>query len=53
MKEKKIWNKAYHNIQKLENYGENTRNSLLYLALEMLGIKDLHADDDTSHTGKA
>ena len=44
--------KAYRNIQELENYAENTQSSLLYLTLEILGIRDLHADHATNHTGK-
>ncbi|XP_057591331.1 NADH dehydrogenase (ubiquinone) complex I, assembly factor 6 isoform X2 [Hippopotamus amphibius kiboko] len=52
-KEKNLDDKAYHNIQELENYAENTQSSLLYLTLEILGIKDLHADHAASHIGKA
>lgn len=52
-REKNLDDKVYHNIQELENYAENTQNSLLYLTLVILGIKDLHVDDDTSHIGKA
>ena len=29
--------RAYHNIQELETYAENTQSALLYLTLEMLG----------------
>ncbi|XP_062935730.1 NADH dehydrogenase (ubiquinone) complex I, assembly factor 6 isoform X2 [Cynocephalus volans] len=52
-REKNLDDKAYHNIQELENYAENTQSSLLYLTLEILGIKDLHADHAASHIGKA
>ncbi|XP_057388144.1 NADH dehydrogenase (ubiquinone) complex I, assembly factor 6 isoform X2 [Balaenoptera acutorostrata] len=52
-KEKNLDDKAYRNIQELENYAENTQSSLLYLTLEILGIKDLHADHAASHIGKA
>uniref|UniRef100_A0A2K6M6P9 NADH dehydrogenase (ubiquinone) complex I, assembly factor 6 n=1 Tax=Rhinopithecus bieti TaxID=61621 RepID=A0A2K6M6P9_RHIBE len=45
--------KAYRNIKELENYAENTQSSLLYLTLEILGIKDVHADHAASHIGKA
>ncbi|XP_019487554.1 PREDICTED: NADH dehydrogenase (ubiquinone) complex I, assembly factor 6, partial [Hipposideros armiger] len=51
--EKNLDDKAYRNIQELENYAENTQSSLLYLTLEILGIKDLHADHAASHIGKA
>ncbi|XP_023599376.1 NADH dehydrogenase (ubiquinone) complex I, assembly factor 6 [Myotis lucifugus] len=52
-REKNLDDKAYRNIQELENYAENTQSSLLYLTLEILGVKDLHADHAASHIGKA
>lgn len=52
-REKNLDDKTYRNIQELENYAENTQSSLLYLTLEILGIKDLHADHAASHIGKA
>ncbi|XP_027259296.1 NADH dehydrogenase (ubiquinone) complex I, assembly factor 6 isoform X1 [Cricetulus griseus] len=52
-REKNLDDKAYHSIQELENYAENTQSSLLYLTLEVLGVKDLHADHAASHIGKA
>nr|XP_036851503.1 NADH dehydrogenase (ubiquinone) complex I, assembly factor 6 isoform X2 [Manis javanica] len=52
-KEKNLDDRAYCNIQELENYAENTQSSLLYLTLEVLGVKDLHADHVASHVGKA
>ncbi|XP_036193660.1 NADH dehydrogenase (ubiquinone) complex I, assembly factor 6 isoform X7 [Myotis myotis] len=52
-REKNLDDKAYRNIQELENYAENTQSSLLYLTLEVLGVKDLHADHAASHIGKA
>ncbi|XP_030880082.1 NADH dehydrogenase (ubiquinone) complex I, assembly factor 6 isoform X1 [Leptonychotes weddellii] len=52
-KEKNLDDRAYRNIQELENYAENTQSSLLYLTLEILGVKDLHADHAASHIGKA
>ncbi|XP_004680071.1 PREDICTED: NADH dehydrogenase (ubiquinone) complex I, assembly factor 6 [Condylura cristata] len=52
-REKNLDDKAYRNIQELENYAENTQSSLLYLTLETLGIRDLHADHAASHIGKA
>ncbi|XP_028919905.1 NADH dehydrogenase (ubiquinone) complex I, assembly factor 6 isoform X1 [Ornithorhynchus anatinus] len=52
-REKNLDDKAYSNIHELETYAENTQSSLLYLILEMLGIKDLHADHAASHIGKA
>ncbi|NP_001180807.1 NADH dehydrogenase (ubiquinone) complex I, assembly factor 6 isoform X3 [Macaca fascicularis] len=52
-REKNLDDKAYRNIKELENYAENTQSSLLYLTLEILGIKDVHADHAASHIGKA
>ncbi|XP_036851506.1 NADH dehydrogenase (ubiquinone) complex I, assembly factor 6 isoform X5 [Manis javanica] len=52
-REKNLDDRAYCNIQELENYAENTQSSLLYLTLEVLGVKDLHADHVASHVGKA
>ncbi|XP_013368234.1 PREDICTED: NADH dehydrogenase (ubiquinone) complex I, assembly factor 6 [Chinchilla lanigera] len=52
-REKNLDDKAYRNIQELENYAENTQSSLLYLTLEILGVKNLHADHAASHIGKA
>jgi len=37
----------------LERYGENTSSCLLYLQLELLGVKDMQADHAASHIGKA
>ncbi|XP_037532488.1 NADH dehydrogenase (ubiquinone) complex I, assembly factor 6 [Nematolebias whitei] len=45
--------RAYRNIQELETYSENTQSSLLYLLLECLGVKNVHADHAASHIGKA
>ncbi|XP_030109765.1 NADH dehydrogenase (ubiquinone) complex I, assembly factor 6 isoform X8 [Mus musculus] len=52
-REKNLDDKAYRSMQELENYAENTQGSLLYLTLEVLGVKDLHADHAASHIGKA
>ena len=51
-REKNLDDKVYHNIQELGNYAKNTQSSLLYLTLEILGMKDLHADHATNHDGK-
>ncbi|KAG5213839.1 hypothetical protein JEQ12_009625 [Ovis aries] len=51
-REKNLDDKVYHNIQELGNYAKNTQSSLLYLTLEILGIKDLHADHAANHVGK-
>jgi NADH dehydrogenase [ubiquinone] 1 alpha subcomplex assembly factor 6 len=40
-------------LDALEQYAENTASSLLYLALECLGMRDINADHAASHIGKA
>ncbi|XP_074841789.1 NADH dehydrogenase (ubiquinone) complex I, assembly factor 6 isoform X2 [Carettochelys insculpta] len=52
-REKNLDDRAYRNIQELETYAENTQSTLLYLTLEMLGVRDIHADHAASHIGKA
>lgn len=52
-REKDLEDRAYRNLQELEAYSENTQSSLLYLLLEVLGVKDVHADHAASHIGKA
>ncbi|XP_034029804.1 NADH dehydrogenase (ubiquinone) complex I, assembly factor 6 isoform X2 [Thalassophryne amazonica] len=52
-REKDLDDKAFRNLQELENYAENTHSSLMYLLLECLGVKDVHADHAASHIGKA
>ncbi|XP_019964672.1 NADH dehydrogenase (ubiquinone) complex I, assembly factor 6 isoform X2 [Paralichthys olivaceus] len=52
-REKDLDDKAYRNLQELETYSENTQSSLIYLLLECLGLKNVHADHAASHIGKA
>ncbi|XP_075684148.1 NADH dehydrogenase (ubiquinone) complex I, assembly factor 6 isoform X1 [Rhinoderma darwinii] len=52
-REKNLDDRAYRNLKELETYAENTQSSLLYLTLETLGIRDVHADHAASHIGKA
>ncbi|XP_074754791.1 NADH dehydrogenase (ubiquinone) complex I, assembly factor 6 isoform X2 [Athene noctua] len=52
-REKNLDDRAYRNIQELETYAENTQSALLYLILETLGVRDIHADHAASHIGKA
>ncbi|KAM4601494.1 NADH dehydrogenase (ubiquinone) complex I, assembly factor 6 [Polymixia lowei] len=52
-REKDMEDRAYRNLQELEAYSENTQSSLIYLLLECLGVKDVHADHAASHIGKA
>ncbi|AWP15825.1 putative NADH dehydrogenase (ubiquinone) complex I assembly factor 6 isoform 2 [Scophthalmus maximus] len=51
--EKDLDDRAYRNLQELETYSENTQSSLIYLLLECLGLKNVHADHAASHIGKA
>ncbi|XP_040021911.1 NADH dehydrogenase (ubiquinone) complex I, assembly factor 6 isoform X1 [Gasterosteus aculeatus] len=52
-REKDLDDRAYRNLQELETYSENTQSSLIYLLLESLGLKNVHADHAASHIGKA
>ncbi|XP_072855244.2 NADH dehydrogenase (ubiquinone) complex I, assembly factor 6 isoform X2 [Pogona vitticeps] len=52
-REKNLDDRPYRDISELEKYAENTQSALLYLTLEMLGVKDIHADHAASHIGKA
>uniref|UniRef100_A0A8C5RUR1 NADH dehydrogenase (ubiquinone) complex I, assembly factor 6 n=1 Tax=Laticauda laticaudata TaxID=8630 RepID=A0A8C5RUR1_LATLA len=52
-KEKNLDDRAYRDISELETYAENTQSALLYLTLETLGVRDIHADHAASHIGKA
>ncbi|XP_068997124.1 NADH dehydrogenase (ubiquinone) complex I, assembly factor 6 isoform X3 [Embiotoca jacksoni] len=52
-REKDLEDRAYRNLQELETYSENTQSSLIYLLLECLGVKNVHADHAASHIGKA
>ncbi|XP_008281399.1 NADH dehydrogenase (ubiquinone) complex I, assembly factor 6 isoform X1 [Stegastes partitus] len=52
-REKDLDDRAYRNLQELEAYSENTQSSLVYLLLECLGVKNVHADHAASHIGKA
>ena len=40
-------------VADLEAYAEATYGSLLYLSLEAVGVRDVHADHAASHIGKA
>ncbi|XP_056261936.1 NADH dehydrogenase (ubiquinone) complex I, assembly factor 6 isoform X2 [Pseudoliparis swirei] len=52
-REKGLEDRAYRNLQELESYSENTQSSLIYLLLECLGVRNVHADHAASHVGKA
>ncbi|OWF40792.1 NADH dehydrogenase (ubiquinone) complex I, assembly factor 6 [Mizuhopecten yessoensis] len=44
---------SFKSVNDLEDYCENSVSSVMYLMLESLGIKDLHADHAASHIGRA
>uniref|UniRef100_A0A8C7ZCF2 NADH dehydrogenase (ubiquinone) complex I, assembly factor 6 n=1 Tax=Oryzias sinensis TaxID=183150 RepID=A0A8C7ZCF2_9TELE len=52
-REKDLDDRAYRTLQELETYAEKTHSSLIYLLLECLGVRDVHADHAASHIGKA
>ena len=39
-------------LDDLERYAEDTSSSLMYLALESMGVKNVHADHAASHIGQ-
>ncbi|KAL9878290.1 NADH dehydrogenase (ubiquinone) complex I, assembly factor 6 homolog sicily isoform 1-T1 [Glossina fuscipes fuscipes] len=46
-------NQPFETVKDMENYSEQTYSSLLYLLVELCGVKDLHVDHAASHLGKA
>ncbi|KAJ1983353.1 hypothetical protein H4R34_001339 [Dimargaris verticillata] len=52
-RETNLTHPTYHRLDDIETYAELTASSLLYLQLEMLGIRDVKADHLASHLGKA
>eukprot|EP00794_Sanderia_malayensis_P018545 gene18545-20406_t len=52
-REQSLEDSPFLNIVDIEKYGENSVSPVLYLLLECLGIKDVHADHTVSHIGKA
>jgi NADH dehydrogenase [ubiquinone] 1 alpha subcomplex assembly factor 6 len=53
LKESNLDDRPYLTLKDVEDYAENTASSVLYLTLECLGIRDVHADHAASHLGKA
>jgi len=45
--------KSFESVAALETYAENSVSSVLYLTLECLSIKNVHADHAASHIGRA
>ncbi|KAJ3090107.1 NADH dehydrogenase (ubiquinone) complex I, assembly factor 6 [Quaeritorhiza haematococci] len=52
-KEANLDDHQFYTMADLERYAENTASSLLYLQLEAMGLKDVHADHAATHAGKA
>ncbi|CAH3032149.1 unnamed protein product [Pocillopora meandrina] len=52
-RERSLDNRPHETANALEEHSENAVSSVLYLILECLGIKDVHADHTASHLGKA
>ncbi|RPA95200.1 hypothetical protein L873DRAFT_1572973, partial [Choiromyces venosus 120613-1] len=52
-REKYLGNVPFRSLDELEGYAEGTYGSLLYAALEGLGIRDAGLDHVASHIGKA
>jgi NADH dehydrogenase [ubiquinone] 1 alpha subcomplex assembly factor 6 len=50
---RKIQNLNFISTKQMENYAEETVSSVLYLLLEILGVRNVHADHAASHLGKA
>ncbi|KAI0221745.1 NADH dehydrogenase (ubiquinone) complex I, assembly factor 6, partial [Lamellibrachia satsuma] len=52
-REDNLYDKHYHNLKEVEHYGEQTVSSIIYLILESLDVRNIHADHAASHLGKA
>jgi len=52
-RERDIREEPLRRIEDLENFGEETASSLLYLALQLNGVNNTAADHAASHIGKA
>lgn len=50
-KHKDLYTGQPESLEALEKYCEETSSSLLYLTLEILGVKDTNADHAASHLG--
>ncbi|XP_075156050.1 NADH dehydrogenase (ubiquinone) complex I, assembly factor 6 homolog sicily [Haematobia irritans] len=46
-------NEPFITIKDMETYGEQTYSSLLYLLIQLTGVKDMNVDHAASHLGKA
>ncbi|KAJ8041694.1 NADH dehydrogenase (ubiquinone) complex I, assembly factor 6 [Holothuria leucospilota] len=52
-RDRTLEDRPFVSLEEVESYAENTASSLLYLTLEILGVKDVHADHAASHIGKS
>lgn len=46
-------NEPFITLKDLETYADHTYSSLLYLLIELTGVKDINVDHAASHLGKA
>lgn len=52
-REEDLEGRTMYTLTDLDKWAEANHSTLLYLQLEMLGIRDVHADHAASHLGKA
>ena len=52
-REKSLTEGQPQDITSLLSYAESTSSALIYLSLECMGVRDMHADHAASHIGKA
>lgn len=45
--------KSFDTVASLEAYAENSAASVLYLTLECIAVRSIHADHAASHLGRA
>ncbi|PIK35088.1 putative NADH dehydrogenase (ubiquinone) complex I, assembly factor 6 [Apostichopus japonicus] len=52
-RERTLEDRPFSSLEEVETYAEKTASSILYLTLEIFGVRDIHADHAASHVGKA
>lgn len=51
-REAQLTEKCFQSLENMEKYSEETVSPIIYMSLEVAGIKDIHADHAASHIGK-
>ncbi|CAH1396594.1 unnamed protein product [Nezara viridula] len=51
-REVQLTEKCFQSLENMEKYSEETVSPIIYISLEVAGIKDIHADHAASHVGK-